>query len=343
MERLIRFTRLPYAIGCLVLAVVAGGPGSFLVFYLGGFSLSQAWTKTVSVSVIAFLSSSQSVPVAQGVAEVVLSTLSLFADMYLIRYLRQKVLTAEPKLSPLSPGGQTSFHRAFGLMANNSGFLILTLVFFVLYFPARAAIADSPVSLLGMIILSTIVNAVYGTAFWVYMSGLWGVYLFGQEHLNLKRFYEDRMLGLRPLGQMVVTFAWVFSTAITITLGASLITGDAISIAVNLVIVALGVAMLFIPLRAVHGRMVRVKEEEQAALSLKSKQVLMEGKNQGTENQQAVSKIEELMELERFQLLRVEASLISEWPFEARSVERIIGILLAVFTVLLARLLQLGP
>jgi len=140
---------------------------------------------------------------------------------------------------------------------------------------------------------------------------------------------------------MVVSFALTFSGAITITLGGSLITGAVGSIAINLVIVALGAAMFFLPLRCIHRRMVEVKEEEEVTLSSRSKELLMTVKNQGTGNQQSLSKIEELVELQRFQALRAEASRISEWPFETRSVERLIGILLAFFAVLLARLLQL--
>jgi hypothetical protein len=116
--------------------------------------------------------------------------------------------------------------------------------------------------------------------------------------------------------------------------------GDALSIVVNLGIVALGVAMLFIPLRGIHRRMVEVKEEEEAKLGSRSKELLMAIEKQGSGSQHPLTKIEELVELQRFQALRAEASSISEWPFETRQVERLVGILLAVFTVLLARLLQ---
>jgi hypothetical protein len=336
----VRLTRLPYSVGCLIAAVVAGGPGSFLVFYLGSFSLEDAWSKTVSVSVLSIYPISQQVPVPQGVVEVSVSTLALFVDMYLTGYLRRKVLASEPMLSPLSPGGETAYRRAFGLVASTIGSLFFTLVFFFLYFPARAMITSGPVSLLGMVILTSIANAIYGAAFWVYLSSLWGVYRFGRERLNLKRFYEDRMLGLRPLGQLVVSSALTFSGAITITLGASLITGEVSSIAINLAIVALGVAMLFLPLRGIHRRMVEVKEEEEGTLSSRSKELLTTVKNEGTGNGKSLSEIEELVELQRFQVLRAEASRISEWPFETRSAERLIAILLAIFTVLLARLLQ---
>ena len=48
-----------------------------------------------------------------------------------------------------------------------------------------------------------------------------------------------------------------------------------------------------------------------------------------------LSRIQRLLEIQRFQLLKIEASNISEWPFEPGSVERLVAILLAIFGVLL--------
>jgi len=325
-----------------VISIVAGGPGSFLVFYLGSLNIGQAWSETVSVSFFSIFPVTQQGSVAQGVAEVVVSTLALFVDMYLTRYLRLLVLAARPKLSPLSPA-EGAFRRAFGPITSPSGSLFFTFLFFSIYFPARALIATSLFSLVGITILSVIAFTIYGVAFWVYLSGLWGVSRFGREPLKLKQFYEDRMLGLRPLGQVVISSATIFSVAITITLGASLITGDVPSLAINLAIVAIGISMLFIPLIGIHRRMVGAKEEEEAKLSSLSKELFTDSENSGGTNQEdsTSTKVKDLIELEKFLALREEASKISEWPFESRNVERLIAILLAIFAALLARLLQL--
>jgi len=340
-ERLIRPTRLPYWIGCLVISIVAGGPGSFIVFYLGSLNIGQAWSETVSASFFSILHITQQGPVAQGVAEVTVSTLALFVDAYFTRYLRLRVLAARPKLSPLSPSAEGSFRKTFGPVTSSRGSLFFALLFFALYFPARALIATSLVSLLGTTILSAIAFTIYGAAFWVYVSCLWGVSRFGREPLKLKQFYEDRMLGLRPLGQIVVSAAAIFSVAITITLGASLITGDVPSLASNLAIVAIGISMLFLPLINIHKKMVGVKEEEEAKLSSLSKELFAVTKNLAGTNQEDSTRIRDLIELRKFLALRDEASKISEWPFESRNVERLIAILLAIFAALLARLLQL--
>jgi hypothetical protein len=334
---------LRYSISCLIFSIVAGGPGSFLVFYLGNFNIGQAWSETVSASVFSIFHIPQQESVAQGVAEVVVSTLSLFVDMYLTRYLRLLVLAAEPKLSPLSPGAPGAYRRAFGPMTSLSGSLFLALLFFSIYFPTRAFIATSLISLVGITILSAIALTIYASAFWVYLSCLWGVSRFGLAPLKLKQFYEDRLLGLRPLGQIVVSSAAIFSVAITITLGASLITGDVPSLAINLAIVAIGISMLFLPLIGIHKKMVEVKREEEVKLSSLSKEVFALSKNSGATNQEdsTSAKIKELIELQKFQALKDQASKISEWPFESRNVERLIAILLAIFAALLARLLEL--
>jgi hypothetical protein len=271
------------------------------------------------------------------------STLALFVDMYFTRYLRLLVLSARPKLSPLSPGAEGAYRKAFGPITSPNGSLFFTLLFLLLYFPARALIATSLVSLVGITILSAIAFTIYGAAFWVYLSCLWGVSRFGLQPLKLKQFYEDRMLGLRPLGQIVVSSAAIFSVAITITLGASLITGDVLSLAANLAIVAIGISMIFIPLIGIHRRMVGVKEDEEAKLSSLSKELFTVSKNSGATNQEDTvsTEIRDLIELKKFLALRDEASKISEWPFESRNVERLIAILLAIFAALLARLLQL--
>src|SRR2546428_13987201 len=159
-------------------------------------------------------------------------------------------------------------------MTSLSGPLFWTFLFFSLSFPARGLIATSPVSLVGITILSAIAFMIYGAAFGVYLSGFWGVSRFGREPLRLKKFYEDRMLGLRPLGQIVVSSAAIFSVAITITLGASLITGDVPSLAINLTIVAIGLSMNFLPLVGIHRRMVGAKEEEEAKISSLSKELV---------------------------------------------------------------------
>lgn len=339
-EKIISAFRLPYFFGCLIVAAVAGGPGSFLVFYLGSFNFEDAFRKTVSVSVLSISPIAQHFPGYLGGIEIAESTLAIFVDLYLIKYLRRKVVGEKPALSQLSTDGEKSYTCAFAQLTNTAGPLGLAIAFFLAYFPARASIASSNVSLVGIIVLTAVANLVYGAAFWTYISALWGVYKFGLAPLSLKPFYEDRMLGLRPLGRLVLQFALIFSLAITLTLLGSLIAGDPGSIAINLAIVSLGVAMLFVPLRGIHGKMVKAKQKEEEALGLRFKELLRGADGNIGSGESPLSKIEGLFELQKLRLLREEVSKVSEWPFETRSVERLVAILLVIFSVLLTRLIQ---
>ncbi|MGD0638123.1 MAG: hypothetical protein ABSA72_08815 [Nitrososphaerales archaeon] len=332
---------LPFPVGCLAFALVGGAPGSFVVFYLGTHSLTEAWSKTASTSFNTGLSSVPQVPTWVAVVSSILITFSLFLDLYLVRYLRRRIHSAQPKLSALAADGAAAYARAFRVMGSTAGIAFFGLVFFIVYFPPRAQVAPDTASLLGMFVVTFIATLVYATAFWTYLSGLWGVYRFGRERLILRPFYEDRLLGLRPLGHVVTTFALIFSVAITVTLGGEFVVGAADSIAINLGIVALGVAMLFLPLRGIHSMMVRVKHEEQTRLSLKGAEFPRESMSDERGGEPSLSRIQELLEIQRLQLLNIEASNISEWPYEPGSVERLVAVLLAIFGVLLGRLAEL--
>lgn len=342
-ERLARVVRLPYPVGCLIFALLAGGPGLFLLFYLNSFDFSYAFGRTVAASVLAVTPVRAQVPAGLGLLEICESTLALFADLYLIGYLRRRIVAERTRLSELLPDGARVYDRAFGLVSSTTGPLLLGLLFFALYFPARTALATGPLSLTGMVLVTALANGVYGAAFWVYVSALWGVYTFGAKPLRLKNFLEDRVLGVRPLGQLVVSFALVFSLAITLTLAGSIVAGDSISIAINFAIVVGGVAMLFVPLTNLHRRMVESKEREEGILRLRFKESLkgVAAPHATQDDVRSRDRTQELTELQTYLTLKEAVSKIPEWPFESRSVERVVAVLLVILTVLLTRLLTL--
>jgi len=321
--------------GCLAFAAVLGGPGFFVLFYLDSSSIDAAWRQTVSVAAFSVSPVSQQVPAIEGLLDVMFYTASLFVFMQAVRYWRLRVASTEAKISPLSTSGRVAFDRAFGAMASAKGSLSLALLLTVLYLPERVHEVTGLFSLLGLVIIILLNTVIFATLFWVYLSGLWGLYRFGLEPLNLKSFYEDRMLGLRPLGQISFSFASSFFVVMILLLAGGILSGDIYTLILVLGILALSLMLLFLPLRGIHRKMALVKEEEEASLRSRRKVVL---RSQGTENQQGTSNIEELLKL---QVLSAEVSSIPEWPFEPRRLERLIGVVLAVFTVIVARILAL--
>ena len=347
IERIIGFTRLPYSIGCLLIAVAIGGPGNFLVWYVYSPSLEEAWRRLLSSTLRGLFSIMQfggEMPAVQVLLEIAISTWTLFLGMYLVRYWRLKVMTAKPKLSSLSPNGEAAYNRAFGLVSSAKGALLVASVFYLLYFPILSALSENnPVSLFGAIVLSPLSTLIYGTTFWVYLSGLWGLRRFGLEPLNLKRFYEDKMLGLRPLGQIAVSFAGTFFVMIMSFFAVTLLSADIYNMAVALACMLLALAMLFLPIWGIHEKMSQVKQQEEESLRLRSIEPMIAApKHLGTKDpkdSQVLSRIEELL---RIQALEDKVSKISVWPFETKVVERLVAIIVSVATVILARLIQLA-
>ncbi len=328
-------------LGCLVFTVVFGPSGSLFVYYLQSFNPQDAWRQTLSTVGFVVEPVGQPIPASEGVLELVTSGLALFVVMCLIRYGRLTLLGAEPRLSSIAAAGESAYHRAFGLVSNSAGPLALMVVLLVLYYPSQDLIGAPPLLVLGKTILLLVINLTYATAIWVYATGLVGLYRFGIEPLNLASFHEDRMLGLHPLGRIATTFASAFSAGIVLILAGSLIEGQTLEIAIVLSVLGFGMAMLFLPLEGIHRKMQEVKAREEAALRMRSKDLLMEARKPHEGGPEVNSEIEELVELQRIQLLEARVSSISEWPFDTHYVERLVAIILAVFTVVFARLLQL--
>src|SRR5207244_9434273 len=138
------------------------------------------------------------------------------------------------------------------------------------------------------------------------LGGVWRLVRLRRVPLGFKNVHADRMLRLRPWGEIVVSSAAIFSVAITITLGASLITGDVPSLAINLAIVAIGISMIFLPLIGIHRRMVGAKEEEEAKLSSLSKEQFTVSENSGAPHQEdsPSTNVEDLIDLEKLLPLR---------------------------------------
>ncbi len=342
IERIIGLTCLPYSIGCLLIAVAIGGLGNFLAWCLYSLSLEEAWRRLSSSTLRGLFSITQfggEMPAVQVLLQTAIGTWTLFLGMYLVRYWRLKVMTAKPKLSSLSPNGETAYNRAFGLVSSAKGALLVTFVFYFLYFPIFGALGENnPVSLFGAIILSPLTTLVYGTTFWVYLSGLWGLRRFGLEPLNLRRFYEDKMLGLRPLGQIAVSFAGTFFVMIMSFFAITLLSADIYNMAVVLACMLLALAMLFLPLWGIHEKMIQVKQQEEASLRLRSIEPMIAAPgHSGTKDSQVLSRIEELLKL---QTLEDKISKISDWPFETKVVKELVAIIVSVATVILARLIQ---
>ncbi len=333
-EWLIGFLPVPFIVGSLLLALLFGIPRAFLGALLDTGNLD---------AILALF------PPGEGglLVLVLIVDVSVYLAVPLAtRYMRRQVVKAKEAISALLPQGEETYLRVFGQISSFWPPLLLGVVFIVFL-----VLLPGTVSSLGP--FSTVLNLVFllffpilGAFVWIYVRSTVGLYQLGRGSLRMKSYLQDPVLGLRPLGSLSFALAWPYLAtlgiaALWISLG---VPGPGILFIVALVIV--GVVMFFLPLYAVHRRMVR--ERERAHASVREHLWERAEKVDALEREGSDPTLLDLMNRLARRLARLaeassldrEARRIDEiydWPFDTRIVGRLAVLTLTVVAVLLTR------
>lgn len=105
LERLVNLVHLPYAWGCLFWAILFGVAGPLLGGYLDTFDLKVALARILNPNLLLW----------QGITNLVFNSIVLlFLLIFLVRFMRLKLVRSEPELALISPHGEESLHKVFG-------------------------------------------------------------------------------------------------------------------------------------------------------------------------------------------------------------------------------------
>ena len=175
----------------------------------------------------------------------------------------------------------------------------------------------------------------FGSFIWVYFSSLWGIYKLGNEPLNLKSHYEDRMLGVRPIGSISLTLFAAYSSVLVLGSIALLLSPDLLGTAALIVMVVFGVAMFFIPLNSVHKTMVEQKRSQ----IVKVQQEFIRLTNSATEQipDRAEKILGQLRDTQILQINRDYVSRLPTWPFDTPILGKFAAIALSVAAILISK------
>ncbi len=331
-------TRLSFVTSCALIALLLGLPGRLLASYLDTLDLGKAFTFAVNnTGFVSFLPGSE--PLAFSVVKAVFFNVFLFMALYTVRYYRSRVQSAEPEVSLLSPAGEEGFHEAFGGLSSPIGTSLVALGLAVVYVVPRALSSAGTFTLAFALTSDTLSALIIGTGFWEYLYGQWGLRKFGMTEITMKPYYEDRMFGLRPLGSLSVSMGVAFFLLAGIALAGSSVAGDPLNMGVLVFLLAVGVAGLYLPLNGIHHKMAMQKRVELMALQRQVGDVLGKGE---FEKGDAESQLRGIGRLLRVHVARDEISSIPTWPFDTRAVERLTALMIAIITVVLARIAQIG-
>lgn len=338
-ERFIVAFHLPYALGCILVG--------FALFGILNTVLSK-YVETVDPrQAVVFALSPQS-----------LAESALFAySFYAPRYMRKKLLEAARSLPALMPEKDEGFRKTFmGISAVRPQVATWIVFLAALLLALSVPVAfggpspfrfntDSAFSLLEF--FATIVDVVglavislaLSSVVWTYWSLSRGMVRFSSAPLELRPYYEDSFLGLRPVGSLALSLATVYFGFIALFV-LSLLTSSSIPEIGDIVgvggflfgLILLGLFLFFLPLTKLHGRMAAEKKIARAALNPKLRMLFQESPNPSSSD---VAQVLRLDWMDR------KVAGMALWPYDIGILGRLSVIAASVTAILISRILAL--
>ncbi len=340
-ERLLGLLPLPFAIGALILAAFLAEFGDMLGVYLDTWDLNE---------VLARLPPGPPWLVAVQVA---LAVALFFLIIWAARYLRRQVVAAEDDILPLLPGGEETYHAAFGRISRYGPPLLIGAVLFLILALPGGLPPGGPLTGVFNLSVALLLFPLIGAFIWVYLRANVGLYILGKGSLNLKAYHEDPMLGLGPLGSLSLALALPFlgvtaMGALVISVTPSLLL-QTFPVGLVAVLAVIGVVMFFFPLYAVHVLMGRERERVRASVHRQAVEWVRKADAPEREASDAtpsdmmpllarlnevLARLNEASFLERAE---GEIAKVHDWPFDTRIIGRLAAFALTIVVVLFAR------
>jgi hypothetical protein len=303
----------PFFIKCLLFWIVFGTPGLILSRYVDTLNIDKTLALFDNVT-----------PLNVFIFSLANFIIPLYA-FYGTRYMRVKIVDTIPQLEPVTVNGKAALWKIFDPVSRSWPALVLAGAFgaiSLLSLPGQTQHVLGYVSLIIKVVGFSFIMLSYGTFVWMYASSIRGLYRLGKERLCFVSYYEDAHMGMKPLGLLSLSFAWVYFVGLTLTFFS--ISPLPIPILVAIVaLILLGIILFFFPAYTVHERMVREKQTAEKALRNRLPRIMRTLDHQ-EENP------DEIADLFMFQTLEQKVCKISEWPFDAKTLSWFSAIVLSV-------------
>lgn len=338
-ERFILAFRLPYGIACIVIG-------------FGLFGVANAILSAYAVSV----DLSESVRRALSWQNLAQSALVAYA-FYAPRYMRRRLAETSSSL-PTLRGGAGAPRSPFSGLSSARPQLVAWVAFLALLLlavnvstlmgaPSRISINPAgPFSLLEFVaslvdIASlAVATLALSSVVWTYYTITMGIHRFSQAPLELRPYYEDRFLGLKPIGSLALSLASVYFGFIALLLVSVLTSsdtpqlGDLLGVGSFLFgLIAFGVFLFFLPLTRLHRRMLTEKRRARADLVPRLRAVFEGGSNPGSRD--------DLGHVFRVDMLDRKVAEMALWPYDIGILGRLSVIAASVTAILISRILAI--
>jgi hypothetical protein len=321
IERVANLFPGPFFIKCFLFWTVFGTPGLILSRYVDSLSIDKALSifgQVTLQNVFVFSLANFIIP--------------LYA-FYGTRYMRVKIVDTIPKLEPVTVSEKATLTKLFDSVSSIWPALVLAGVFgtvSLVSLPGQTSHALGYVSAIIKIVGFCFIMLSYGTFIWMYVSSIRGLHRLGKERLRFISYYHDAHMGMKSMGTLSLSFAWVYFVGITLTFF-SVNPLPLPILLVVLVLIVLGILLFFLPAYTVHQKMVHEKHAAERALRNRLSRI-MRSLDRREESP------EEIEDLFMFQVLEQKVRMISEWPFDAKTLNWFSAIVLTVLGTEVTRL-----
>lgn len=253
------------------------------------------------------------------------------------RYMRARIVSTEPAMAALTPDGEAALHRTFGPVVRWGPPVVIAVVTLAVSFialPGQVSGATAPVELVLRVLSYPFVYLAYGTFIWVYLSAVRGLHRFGEETLRLRSHYEDRFLGLKPFGSLSLSIAGVYFLGMSLVFFSFVVVPTPLVVLLGFLILG-GIVLFFLPLNAMHHRMRQEKRRARDGLTHHFRRVEEILARPPEDLPPATT--DEVHRLMALDIAERRVTVISEWPFDLRTLSWLGAIVLSVIAAVITR------
>jgi len=340
-ERLVALMHVPYAVGCILLAVVLGIPGTLLTRYIDSFDLA----KTISIAGI--ITGSEGYWRAVVFYWIITYLLFFFYLFYFIRYFRVTLLRTEAKLMPLLENGKEACNKAFRIVPSRIGALATAGMISASFAPSVYTMLTSSLgtfSAIHVLISQAVLDFAGGTGIWLFFSSIWSLRKLAKEPLKLKSSSEDPLFGLGSIGSLSLALVIIYFGALGLRGLGILASGvettpTVINLAFESILMIFGFVMFLMTLITFHRKMAEQKELEKSRLNEQRRIIHDASVNNNSKTRRSRAQTEKLLVLD---IMERRLDKTSTWPFDKGVLSNISTILLSVTAIMIARIIAIA-
>jgi hypothetical protein len=331
--------------GSVLLAFLLGPPGAILSTYMFTRDIYEAF------NMVFCLFFGSSLPFLQGYLGLSLLFILFYYLLYMIQFMRQRLVRAETHLVSLLPEGEDTFEAIFGGVSKSTPPVAFALLFMLLI--AFQTVSDMPNQFTAFCI--NYFNAAFllvaypfwfiafCTFVWVYVGSIRGLYELGKK-VRLKTFDEDKMLGVRPVGSLSLSLTYTYFVGMIILGLLPTILQPEASFLGYMVVLSVcafvGCILFFLPQYTLHKKMVDAKEVEKELLRRELSKVVRsadEGKGELESTAEIKDALNRLTTVLHVDITKDELEDIPTWPFDTQIISRLAGMAMSIIIVIIGQ------